>query len=647
LSDLKTSNILANSEVNVKKSYGKKNRDQLLDQANTLPKKSGCYFMLGRHGEIIYVGKAKSLKSRVTSYFNASAKSPKTQLLVEQISNFDFILTYSDAESFVLENNLIKKHRPKYNIQLKDDKSYPYVTINLKEKFPRLEYMRRPKRKQQQELFGPFPVGSNISSILKILTKVFSLRDCSLHDFNTRKTPCILYQMKQCSAPCTEEITQDNYRKDLELATNFFKTNKKVKATLEFLTLKMMKCAQDELFEQAASLRDDIEVLDAFAQKSFEQTVENLSDSNIDVISYYVGADEIDISIYMIRQGNLLGHKSFHFLKADFLKEIEEEIIGAILQYYSSLEEVIPEKIITDFTKDASEQLGLAIKKMLGQDLKLQVQSHSKKYARLLKSVNTHAQETQSVRIQNHSSVFIGLEKLQDLLSLKERPKILECYDVAVWQGKSPTASQIVFYEGRPDKKQYRYFHLTELPEGNNDFEMMREVFYRRLKYGNLPDVFIVDGGVQQVNTVKKVLDELEIEVPVVGIAKARDLKKSGYRSSEIKRSEERLVIQGRSNPFVLNKCWSLMRIVVNMRDEAHRFSRKLHHKAEHKRIIHSWVDEIKGLNKTVKQDILKKNTHTLPELQKLSLEQLQDTLELESKHAKLIHKYFHGIDRS
>ena len=163
----------------------------------------------------------------------------------------------------------------------------------------------------------------------------------------------------------------------------------------------------------------------------------------------------------MIRQGNLLGHKSFHFLKADFLKEIEEEIIGAILQYYSSLEEVIPEKIITDFTKDASEQLGLAIKKMLGQDLKLQVQSHSKKYARLLKSVNTHAQETQSVRIQNHSSVFIGLEKLQDLLSLKERPKILECYDVAVWQGKSPTASQIVFYEGRPDKKQYRNFHLT------------------------------------------------------------------------------------------------------------------------------------------------------------------------------------------
>ena len=217
LSDSKPNqDIVSNERDNVKLSARKNMLKGLLDKANTLPNASGCYFMQDSNGHIIYVGKAKKLKSRVVSYFNQSAKSAKTQILVSHIRDFDFIITKTEAESLVLENNLIKEHKPKYNIRLKDDKSYPYVLLNYNESFPRLEYVRKPKKRKGVELFGPFPVGSNISQILRVLNKAFELRDCSLHEFNSRKTPCILHQMKQCSAPCVDLISKENYLKDLQ-----------------------------------------------------------------------------------------------------------------------------------------------------------------------------------------------------------------------------------------------------------------------------------------------------------------------------------------------------------------------------------------------------------------------------------------------
>jgi excinuclease ABC subunit C len=591
-------------------------------------------------GHVIYVGKAKSLKSRVASYFNNSAKSPKTQILVQHINEFDFILTKTEAESLVLENNLIKEHRPKYNIRLKDDKSYPYVLLNYKEAFPRLEYVRRPKRKKGIELYGPFPVGSNISRILRVLTKAFELRDCSIHEFNSRKTPCILYQMKQCSAPCVDKIEKDKYLKDLDFALNFFRSNKKIKNVLDHLNARMMNLAAEEHFEQAAVLRDQIEELNVFAHKSFDQSVELLTDQNIDIISYHVGEVEIDISLYLIRHGNLLGHKNFHFLSADILQDIEDEVILAMLQYYSQNNELLPDKIVTSLNKEFVGEFETALGEITKK--KIKISPGLKKYKSLLDSTKSHAEESQRVRIQNQDSVYVGLNKLKSLLNLPERPKLIECYDIAVWQGKSPTASQIVFYDGKADKTQYRYYHLEERPEGNNDFAMMEEVFTRRLKRGDLPDVFLVDGGVAQVNTVRKVLDLFNIEVPVIGIAKARDLKKLGFRSSETLNSEERLIIQGRSNPYILNKCPSLMRIAVQMRDEAHRFSRKLHHKAEHKRVIRSWIEDVKGLNDEIRQHVLRTNTLSQDDLKDLNIKELQDFLGINVKYARALYNYLH-----
>lgn len=603
---------------------------QLLEKANHLPQGPGCYLMKDKNSRVIYVGKAKKLKSRVVSYFNQSTKSVKTEYMVSHVEDFDFILTHSDAESFVLENNLIKEHSPKYNIRLRDDKSYPYILVNWDEDFPRLEYVRRPKKGKNKELFGPFPQGSNISMILRVLTKSFSLRDCSLTEFRARKNPCLLYQMKQCSAPCVGLIGKDDYAEDVKLALGLFQGKIKANRTINKLKEKMMVLAENEEYEHAAIIRDHLQLLEDFVKQSFDQQVESLDDDkNLDIWAFYEGPEEIDFSVYMIRSGMLLGQKNFSFVKGELIEEMDEEIIQKIWQYYEGSEELVPEMIIIDRENDDLEMLGTA--------LKTKVKGRSKKYLPLLTMCRKHAEESQRIRISNEDSVYIGLRKLQELLNLKERPRLLECYDIAIWQGQSPAASQIVFEEGKADKARYRYYHMETRPEGNNDFAMMEEVISRRIPHGKLPDVFIVDGGVAQVNTVTAVMRQNNLDIPVVGIAKSRDLSRGDFKSKEVDRSEERLIIPGRSNPYILNKCPSLFKIVVSMRDEAHRFSRKLHHKAESKRTMTTWIDNIAGLGIESKKKILSQLTMSKDELREMNVTDLSSLFGLKTPQAKAL----------
>ena len=600
--------------------------------------------MKDKNGRVIYVGKAKKLKSRVISYFNKSAKGLKTEYMVGHVENFDFIITRSDAESFVLENNLIKEHAPKYNIRLRDDRSYPYVQVNWNEPFPRLEYIRRPKKAKGKEFFGPYPTGSNISMIMRVLTKSFGLRDCSLSEYKSRKTPCLLYQMHQCSAPCVGLIDEKNYEELLNTAMGFFQGPIKAKRAIHFLEEKMNQYADNEEFEMAAIIRDHILLLQEFLQNSYDQKVESLqTDKNIDVWSYCNGSEEVDISVYMIRSGLLLGHKNFNFVKGELIEEIDEEILSKIVQYYADPEEITPQIVVLDFEESEISAMTEALK-TFGVD---KVLGLSKKYQPLIEMSRKHAEETQRVRMANLDSVFIGLNKLKDLLCLRERPRILECYDVAIWQGKSPTASQIVFEEGKADKAKYRYYHLEELPEGNNDFAMMREVISRRIGHGNLPDVLVIDGGVAQVNTVTAVLDELKVSLPVVGIAKSKDLTTGNLRATEVVKSEERLVIPGRLNPYILTKCPSLFKIIVSMRDEAHRFSRKLHHKAESRRVLATWVDEVKGLGEEGKKKVLANLSMTQKELKEYSVNDLMNYFGLKSPQAKALRAYLHEDSES
>lgn len=556
---------------------------ELLTKAQNLPTKSGCYLMKNKDGKVIYVGKAKSLKSRVMSYFNNSPKSPKTEILVTHITDFEFFITGNDTEAFVLENNLIKKHAPKYNIRLRDDRTYPYILVNLDESYPRLEYVRRPDRKKNRIIFGPFVVGSNIFEVLRVIVKSFALRDCTLHEFLKRKEPCLLYQMKQCTAPCMNLITPENYAKDLELAMNFFKGKEKSEHSLKILKERMMAAAENEDFERAAMLRDQYQMLQEFIREAHQKNAELHGEvQNVDVLAYHVGDIEVDISLYMIRNGTLLGHKTFHFACADIMGEVQAEVLTYMLQYYTSTFESLPDVLIVPFTEEEQEQLQSALAESLQK--KIKVEAPKRKFKSLYEITLKHAEESSRMRTTNQESIYVGLNKLQELLNLNERPITLECFDVAIWQGKSPTASLIHFHEGKPDKKQYRYYHLQERPEGNNDFAMMQELFTRRLEHGDFPDVFIIDGGIGQVNAVTQILKEKNVSVPVVGIAKSKT--ESDASGTEINKSEERLIIPGRLNPYVLAKTPALFRIIVQMRDEAHRFSRKLHHHAESVRLF-------------------------------------------------------------
>lgn len=552
------------------------------DKAKLLPTKPGCYLMKNKDQQIIYVGKAKNLRSRVSSYFNNSAKNAKTEILVSHIVDFDFIMTTSDAESFVLENTLIKKHTPKYNIRLKDDKSYPYVVINRNEPFPRLEFVRRVKRAKGVDVYGPFVTGSNVWEIIRILTQSFCLRDCTLSEFKKRKEPCLLYQMHQCSAPCVGKITAEEYERDLDYARDMFSGSGN--KTLRELERRMYEASENEEFEKAALIRDNLKILGDFANNFKQENAEHGDEKNLDIVAFYQGEIEVDISVYMMRNGVLLGHKNFNFSNLDIVETLEDSVLNFLFQYYSTTYDSLPDLVITQMDEENNQMLETGVS-TLGKNIK--VRPPQKKYDSFLNLTRDHAFEQQRVRLLHEDSVYVGLNKLKDLLSLKERPVVLECYDVAIFQGSSPTAAQIVFHDGKPDKKNYRYYHLEERPEGNNDFAMMRELIIRRSDNGSLPDVFIVDGGWGQVNVFKEALKELNIPIPVVGIAKSKNVRtKDGFKNEDIKKSEERLIIPGRSNPYFLNQNRSLFKIIVQMRDEAHRFSRKLHHKEETKRVL-------------------------------------------------------------
>ncbi len=559
-------------------------KEQLLQKAKDLPTKPGCYLMKDSRGEIIYVGKAKSLKSRVSSYFNNSEKTPKTQILVGHIVDFDFFLAASDAESYVLENNLIKKYSPKYNIRLKDDKSYPYVFLDLAASFPRIEYKRKFKRKKTMEIFGPFTTGSNIKEVVKLLRKLFYIRDCSDHQFKSRKRPCLLFQMGQCQAPCVKKVTKEEYAKNVDKVINFF--SGKPEVVLNDLDSRMYQFAENEEFEKAASIRDSIQMLNEFINQSVQQNAEDLKgERSIDVIGIFKGDEEVELSFFIVRNGLLLGSKNFSFSSL-LTDDLDEEIERYLLQYYEKTNDSLPSRIVFPFNKERRELFGEALNLILkNKEMgKVQLSGNQGTFKAIAHLVHDQAVEHQRIRLSHQESLFSGLKRLGELLGMKERPVVLECYDIAIWNGSSPTASQIVFHEGRPDRSHYRHYHLEVREEGNNDFEMMKEVLARRIPHGNLPDAFIVDGGKGQVSSFMAVLEDLKIDIPVAGIAKERT--KSDFKSKDIEKSEERLVIPGRSNSYPLRKAPALFKILVEMRDEAHRFSRRLHHKTELKRVI-------------------------------------------------------------
>lgn len=525
--------------------------DNLQEKARNAADGPGVYRMFDKDSKILYIGKAKSLQNRVTSYFRATVEEAKTRALVQKIHAFDVILTQTEAEALILESILIKKHKPRYNIMLKDDKSYPYVLVDEGHTFPKIIYARRPKKRKNVSLYGPFASSYSLRAALRTLNRIFRLRDCSDSEFANRSRPCINHQIGICSAPCTAYITPENYRKDVENALQVLKGHGK--EALSRLTEEMEKTAEAEEFEQAARVRDQIKALeDTIKRRKEGSTVErgHREGANRDVIGWYRKPDAASIALLFVRGGNLVDSSTFHF--DDLEGRSDQEILSQFLaQFYLTADRLDPDEEQSTAPTGAFAFPGAEGKTWPQElllpfdypDLDLLVESFQElnhkitvtlpqkgaKHEMLLLA-EKNAENAFDERQREKGSIYRVLADLKARLRLENYPRRIECYDISNLGDTGIVASRVTFIEGKPDKSLYRHYKIRST-QTQNDFAAMREVIERRLvktledaqNYEEPPDLLIVDGGKGQLSMAVQVFQDLNITgIDLVALAKAK-----------------------------------------------------------------------------------------------------------------------------
>lgn len=554
--------------------------------------------------KILYVGKAKNLRNRVRSYFHESLDHPKTVLLVKQIHNVEYIITKTEVEAFLLEASLIKKHKPKYNIRLKDDKSYPYIKLTWKEEFPRL-YLARKVKKDGSLYFGPYTSGGAVHGTIRFLNRTFKIRDCTDAVFKSRKRPCLSYQIGRCTAPCVHYIDQLDYKNEVEGALLFLKgQNKKV---LKGLKEKMMKMAEEEKFEVAARLRDSIDSIKGILEK--QAVINDTVEKDQDVIGYFGDERGTVIQTLHIRQGRVLGTRS-HYMQnlntLDSLDEPREWMISFLNQYYD--ENIIPDELILPFDigSDLTKLLQAVLKERSGHDSWVRIGTDFKSQS-LIEMAHENAKVNFEKWVSKDEEKKLGLREIQDKLGLPKLPIRIECYDVSNFQGGANVASQVVFEDGVPASDHYRRYKIKKVL-GQNDFASMQEVLSRRFQHTEYddPDLIVIDGGKGQLAQAVKILEDIKrTDIPVVGLAKART--QSDFQGPEVKATEERFFLPGRSNPVIFKNNTEAYHILVGIRDEAHRFAINYHRKLRDSQSMESELDLVVGLGEKRKRELLEK----------------------------------------
>ena len=570
-----------------------------------IPETSGVYLMK-KEGKIIYVGKAKNLKKRVTSYFNKNHKDKKTQELVKNIEEIEFIISPSELDALILENNLIKKYFPKYNIALKDEKTYPYIRIT-KEKFPKINIIRTTKflDPKQGEYFGPYPQGSSI--LKKYISKIFKIRDCNRDMTKVYERPCLKYFMKLCDGPCAYKVQEEVYKKHVEDAKKILRGNLKI--ILQELETKMKSASEEMNFEEAIIYRNQISELEKINQTQFMEYGKEIDE---DIFTFIIEGKKIFLEILNVRDGKILG-KNFNIIELDdkIYESIFEEVVTT---YYRK--NTVPRHIV--FSSEY-ELEGTLLEKWLktirGDKVDLFFPKNSKTHRRellgmafnnLLKDIDTF--------YKKKSVVEEGLLKLYDILELKKFPMRIECFDISNIQGKDAVASMSVAIEGRAEKKEYRKFKILT-KDTPDDFQMMREVIERRyskLEKEKFPDVILIDGGLGQINAVGKILESLGKD----GIA---DL-------ISIAKREEEIYKYGEEIPYIFSKSDEALKILQRVRDEAHRFGVSYHRTLRSKRVISSELDKIPGIGTKRKEKLLKK-FGSVKKIRESSLEEIKEIL--------------------
>jgi len=585
--------------------------------------------MFDEAGSILYVGKAKNLKNRVSSYFRNTGLNSKTVALVGRIRQIEVTVTRSEAEALILEHNLIKSQRPPYNILLRDDKSYPYIFVSSEDDFPRIS-LHRGSRKKKGDYFGPYPNVGAVRSSLDFLQKTFRIRQCEDSVYRNRSRPCLQYQIKRCSGPCVELISKEDYQRDLRHTALYLRGDSE-KLTTE-LANQMDVAAQDLDFEAAAQYRDQISAL---RRLQASQSIDAVN-GEADVVALIREGGGVCVHVLFIRQGRILGSKSY--FPSEKLAENEAEVLSAFLpQFYlgSSGREVPPEIIISDELEDQgaiAEALSLQAGRQIS--ISAKVRSHRAKWRELALEA---ARQNLMARLASKQSQLKRFELLQDAMSLDEMPQRLECFDISHSSGELTVASCVVFDTSGPLKSDYRRFNIEGIT-GGDDYAAMEQALtrrYTRIKKGEgkLPDVLLIDGGKGQLSAARRVMLELGIEgVRLLGVAKGTT-RKAGF---------ETLFFDNSTTELVLNSDSGALHLIQHIRDEAHRFAITGHKQRRDKRRNTSTLEDIPGVGAKRRRELLR-HFGGLHEVKRASAEDLARVPTISKKIAEDIYSALHS----
>ena len=548
-----------------------------------MPRKPGVYQMLDQADQILYVGKAADLKSRVSSYFRNTGLSPKTQSLVKRIARVQFTVTNSETEALLLEQNLIKKYRPQYNILLRDDKSYPYIYLSTVEDYPAIRFHRGPQRRKGR-YFGPFPSSSAVRDSLQLMQKVFRLRTCEDSVFNNRSRPCLQYQIKRCTAPCVEYISTEDYGRDLQHAVMFLEGRNRT--LMEELQQDMEKASASLAFEQAASYRDQIISL----QKVQEQQYVDGQTGDADVFAADVRPGGGCVHVLYVRQGRILGSRTYYPQLS--VEASEPELLSAFLPqfYLSTSGREYPREVLLSHLPEDADVIADALQEQVGRRISMSCPQRGDK-TQWLKLALTNAQENLAAYLAGKDNMLQRFVALQEAMGLDELPQRVECFDISHSFGEATVASCVVFNPQEAAKSAYRRFNIEGV-EAGDDYAAMHQALSRR--YGRLtkegerlPDVLLVDGGKGQMTQAREVLAELGIEsMQLLGVAKG-PTRKPGL---------ETLWLEGENAPLVLDRASPALHLIQQIRDEAHRFAITGHRARRDKARRVSTLEDIAGV---------------------------------------------------
>ncbi len=598
----------------------------LEEKIKKAPETPGVYLFKGEKGEVLYVGKAKNLRKRLASYLRPDLPS-KTHVLLSKTKNLETIVTRSEKEALVLEANLIKKHRPRYNVILRDDKAYPLLRLSLHEEFPGLKVVRR-KRKDKALYFGPYPSAGAVRQTLKFLGKIFPIRRCSTSEMKRRERPCLYYQIGRCPAPCVGLITPEEYRKIVNGAVAFLRG--KAQDVLRDLKRQMEEAAERLEFERAANLRDRYFAL----QKTLEaQAVTLNEEKDLDVLALARERDKVCGAVLFVRSGALLGKKSFHLsnLKGE---EPEETLYATLLEQFYEEGKYIPEEVLLPKVPENRELLEEWLSELSGRKVYIKIPKHGPKKD-LLEMAIKNAREALAARLAGERPYEELAEEMTQRLRLKRVPRRVEAVDISNIQGELAVGAVVSFWDGAPDKNRYRRYHIKSI-SGPDDYAMIYETVARHLKHGleeHLADLLLIDGGKGQLQAALAAAEELGLLGKIDFVSLAKEQKTEG----------EKIYLPGRKNPLKLAKHSEILRFLQRVRDEAHRFALTSHRKRRQKTTLKSLLDEIPGIGPKRRQMLLK-HFGNLEEIAKAPLDEIAKLPGFNSKVARNVKEYLQEL---